>query len=104
MNTKIDDVNSKFSSNYSSLLCNVIIKWQQESEDLNGSIDWPSIASLLNQKISESEGRERQNDDFYNGIDCHKQWRYLAYGETRNGVETDPDNVLSVENSDEVNF
>jgi hypothetical protein len=72
--------------------------------DSNGSINWPSIASLLNQKISESEGRERQKDNFYNGIDCHKQWRYLAYGETYNSVETDPDNAPSVEDSDEVKF
>lgn len=104
MNNTVDDANDRFSSNDSSLLCTVIIKWQEESLVSNGSIDWPIIASLLNQKISESGGRQLQSDVLYYGIDCHKQWRYLAYGETYNGIGINPNFAPSAEESDEVNF
>lgn len=100
MTNRVDNVLNKFSSNHSSLLCTVIIKWQQESIDSDGIIDWSNVAFLLNQKISESQ--ERQNNILYSGIDCHRQWRFLAYGEIHNNIDTNKEMALSVEDSDEV--
>ena len=59
----------------SSKICDAIILWQAEnpirSLRVNRRIDWTAIASILKRVYSIEKSP----------IDCHRQWKFLAYGE-----------------------
>jgi hypothetical protein len=68
----------KFSSDHSSLMCEVIAYLLKSTADSNGRINWQDVCAILNSKLSERGGG---NATTYSEIDCHKHWRLLAYGE-----------------------
>lgn len=59
-------------------MCGIIAQWLKSTPDAYGRINWQDISLLLTQKLSETNhGRSIS----YSDVDCHKQWRLLAYGE-----------------------
>ena len=91
-----------FGHNHSSLLCQAIANWLQSTINAYGRINWHDIADLLNVKVAESGAGESVT---YTDLDCHKQWRYLAYGEpytTDEGKAVDEKDFQHSEDTDEV--
>lgn len=91
-----------FEHDHSSLLCQVIANWLQSTFNAYGRINWHDIATLLNIKVAESGAREAVT---YTDLDCHKHWRYLAYGElctTDERTTADEKDFQHSEDTDEV--
>ena len=71
--------NGKFPSSHSALMCDVIAKWLKSAPEKNGKIIWPDVAALFQLRLAELDD---QNSFIYSDTDCHKHWKYLAYGES----------------------
>ena len=93
--------NGKFPSSHSSLMCNVIAKWLASAPEQNGKINWHDVSALFQSRVCELD---KQNSTIYSDIDCHRHWRYLAYGE----IQSDNDSNLNAshkhEDSEEVQY
>lgn len=93
--------NGKFPSSHSSLMCDVIANWLASAPEQNGKINWHDVSTLFQSRVCELD---KQNSTIYSDIDCHRHWRYLAYGE----VQSDNDSNLNAsrkhEDSEEVQY
>lgn len=92
----------KFSSDHSSLMCEVIAHWLTSTAESNGRINWQDVCAILNSKLSKKEGADAT---IYSEIDCHKHWRLLAYGEQHVDDDSQVDGMKVFqhnEDSDEV--
>ena len=87
---------------HSSLLCSVITEVLQSSINHYGRIDWEEVSSIINNRLADSNSNA--DDVTYTGVDCHKHWRYLAYGELNKTVDiaTEQDSFDYGDDSDEV--
>ena len=92
-----------FGTVHSSLLCSVITRSLQGTANDFGRINWEQVASIVNSELVETN-RDDGIQPSFTGVDCHKHWRYLAYGEIHNTVEiaNDQDPFEHDDDSDEV--
>ena len=83
-----------------------------------GMIDWEDVASAMNRKLSDENrssgssgigaavgSRVTRVGSAVSAVECHKMWRYLAYGEVHPASASEGDSADSFqheEDSDEV--
>jgi hypothetical protein len=70
---------------HSKHLIDAIAEWQRRqscnrdgSNEMDGSISWESVATVLRERLRADGHRGRMDWD---ALDCRKHWRFLAYGE-----------------------
>ena len=99
---------------HSKLLCDAMLEWEQRQSSRGaaavaaaaggpGRTDWPQIAAMLNEKLRTcggSGGGERGASKVYSGLQCRKQWRFLAYGELPQGSTITADTEDSDDEAD----
>lgn len=59
-------------------MCDIIAKWLKAAPERNGKINWHDVAALFQLRLTELND---QNNFIYSDTDCHRHWKYLAYGE-----------------------
>ena len=91
----------KFSSSHSSLMCDVIAQSLKSAPEKNGKINWQEVSALIQLRIADSDG---QNSTIYSDIDCHRHWRYLAYGESHAYDDPNQRRNRKHEDSEEVQY
>jgi hypothetical protein len=93
--------NGKFPSSHSSLICDVIAKWLASAPEQNGKINWHDVSTLFQSRVCELD---KQNSTIYSDIDCHRHWRYLAYGEVQSDSNSNLNASRKHEDSEEVQY
>ena len=91
-----------FEHDHSSLLCQAVAQWLRSTINAYGRINWFDVATLLNVMVAESTTGVSIT---YSDVDCHKHWRYLAYGElftTDEKSTADNKDLRHCEDTDEV--
>lgn len=82
-------------------MCNVIAKWLASAPEQNGKINWHDVSALFQLRVCELD---KQNSTIYSDIDCHRHWRYLAYGEIQSDNVSNLNASRKHEDSEEVQY